>query len=74
MTNKEIYDGLRLIVETYISDHLHQELLTLLNEREEAGTFPPGKGILASVNSDSNGVAIKQEHKELWSYLCHHCI
>ena len=74
MTDKEIYDGLRLLVETYISEQLHQELLTLLDDREGAGEFPPGKGIIASVNSGSNGVAIKQEHKELWSDLCHHCI
>ncbi|MCP3925212.1 MAG: hypothetical protein GY714_21780 [Desulfobacterales bacterium] len=74
MTNKEIFDGLRLIVKTYISEHLHQELLGLLSEREALGDFPPGKGIIASVDSDSNGVPIKQEHKKLWSDLCHHCI
>jgi len=74
MTDKEIYDGLRELVTAYISGDLHKELLAVLNEREKAGDFPPGKGIIAAVISHSNGVKIKDEHRHLWRELCHYCV
>ena len=74
MTDKEIYDALRMIIRTYISEELHNELIVQLNEKEANGEFPPGKGILASVRSDSNGVALKEEHNKLWKELCFHCV
>ena len=74
MTPEEVYEGLRLVVRTYIDKTLQQELLAFLDAREAEGEFPPGKHILHRVNSDSNGVELKPEHEELWSSLCHHCI
>jgi hypothetical protein len=74
VTDKEIYDALRMIIRTYISEELHNGLLALLEEREIKGEYLPGKGILAAVNSDSNGVALKEEHHKLWKELCFHCV
>jgi hypothetical protein len=74
MTTDEIYQGLRIIVNHYIAEPKQTELLLLLTKRESAGDFPPGKGIIACVSSDSNGVRIKPEHQQLWNDLCWHCI
>ncbi|WP_139304888.1 hypothetical protein [Microbulbifer marinus] len=74
MENKEIYDGLRLIAQTYISDEKKDEILIGLDQCEKEGRFPPGKWVLASVDSHSNGVGLKREHKELWSDICYHCV
>ncbi len=74
MNKNEIYEGLRLIVRTYIATEYQQELLRLLDRRESEGSFPPGKGILADMDSHSNGIKLKEEHKELYDDICHHCI
>ncbi|MGB5625790.1 MAG: hypothetical protein WBM61_08670 [Woeseiaceae bacterium] len=74
MTPEEVYEGLRLIVRTYIDEALHEELLTLLDTCDTEDDFPPGKVILHRVNTDSNGVELKPEHFELWSSICHHCV
>lgn len=74
MNNSEIYKALRMIVKTYISESNQEELLKILGDCELEGRFPLGKGILACVSSDSNGVRFKPEHKDLWDEICHHCI
>lgn len=74
MNRQDIYEGLRLIVITYIAESKQHELLSMLDKREAEGGFPPGKGVLACVDSDSNGVTLKPEHKDLWNDICYHCI
>ncbi len=58
MNNQEIYEGLQLIVQMYISEAKQKELISLLNIQEAEGGFPSGKGILAYVDSDSNGIGL----------------
>jgi hypothetical protein len=74
MTNQELYEALRVIVRTYISEVEQQELLGILDQREAEGAFPPGKGVLACVDSDSNGIRLKAEHKDLWEEICYLCV
>jgi hypothetical protein len=74
MTRHEIYNGLRIITSNYIAEPKRSELLVLLDEKEAARHSPPGKGILACVSSDSNGIDLTQEHKELWDTICYYCI
>ncbi len=74
MNTNEIYQGLRVIVNHYIAEPRQSELLELLDKREAVGEFPPGKGVIACVSSDSNGVRIKPEHRQLWDDICWHCV
>lgn len=74
MSSHEIYNALRIITSHYIAEPKQSELLFLLDEKEAANEFPPGKGILACVSSDSNGVRLKPEHYQLWDAICAYCI
>ena len=74
MTQKEIYDGLRLLVKTYITESNHEELLSILKQREDENSFPPGKGILSDMITNSNGIKLKAEHMELYSEICRCCV
>lgn len=74
MNNQAIYEALRLIVRTYVFESKQQELVDILDQREAEGALPPGKGVLACVHSDSNGIKLKAEHKDLWDEVCYCCV
>ena len=74
MKQIEIYNGLRLLVNTYIEASFKEELLEVLDQREKENLFPPGKAILSSMISNSNGIQLKEEHKELYQKICELCI
>jgi|ADKQ01.1.fsa_nt_gi hypothetical protein len=75
-TRTQIFEYMRILIEEYVNSEEMEECLSVIDECEKEGRFPPGKWLLHTVdeNTKKSRVSLSVAHQELYRDICSFCI